>query len=125
VTDVIVVFKAFVTRVGEGPLDGQLSRDDVAKKGWLEFGTVTRRERRAAPFDFTLAKKAVRLNGATQAAITKLDVVFPESKAARSFEELPVEARKFIEKVESEIRIPVALVGTGPGSEDVVDRRKL
>jgi adenylosuccinate synthase len=52
-------------------------------------------------------------------------VVFPESKAARSFEDLPVEARKFIEKVESEIRIPVALVGTGPGSEDVVDRRKL
>ena len=125
VTDVIIVFKAFVTRVGEGPLDGQLSRDDVAKKGWLEFGTVTRRERRAAPFDFTLAKKAVRLNGATQAAITKLDVVFPESKAATSFEELPVEARKFIEKVESEISIPVALVGTGPGSEDVVDRRKL
>jgi len=125
VTDVIVVFKAFVTRVGEGPLAGQLSRDDVAKKGWLEFGTVTRRERRAAPFDFTLAKKAVRLNGATQAAITKLDVVFPESKAARSFEELPAEAIEFIEKVESEIKIPVALIGTGPSSEDVVDRRKL
>jgi adenylosuccinate synthase len=124
VTDVIVVFKAFVTRVGEGPLDGQLPREELAKRGWLEYGTVTRRERRAAPFDHALAKKAVRLNGATQAAITKLDVVFPESKCAQQFEDLPVAAKQFIESVEKEIKIPVSLIGTGPSSEHVIDRRK-
>jgi len=124
VTDVIVVFKAFVTRVGEGPLDGQLPREELAKRGWLEYGTVTRRERRAAPFDFTLAKKAVRLNGATKAALTKLDVVFPESKGAKKFGDLPTAAKQFIENVEGEIEIPVSLIGTGPSSEDVIDRRK-
>ncbi|HXZ98408.1 MAG TPA: adenylosuccinate synthetase, partial [Candidatus Acidoferrum sp.] len=78
VDDVIVVFKAFVTRVGEGPLEGQLSEEETRKRGWQEFGTVTGRLRRAAPFNFELAKRAVRLNGATQAAITKLDVAFPD-----------------------------------------------
>ena len=33
----------------------------------------------AAPFDMEPAKKAIRLNSATQLAVTKLDVVFPES----------------------------------------------
>jgi len=123
VTDVVVVFKAFVTRVGEGPLDGQLPREELAKRGWLEYGTVTRRERRAAPFDFNLARRSVRLNGATKAAITKLDVAFPQSKGVRRFEEIPADAKRFIEDVENAIKIPVSLIGTGPDSKDVVDRR--
>ena len=124
VTDVITVFKAFVTRVGEGPLEGQLSREEAARRGWIEYGTVTRRERRAAPFDFNLAKRAVRLNGATKAAITKLDVIFPEIKGATKFENISTAARQFIEKVENEIKIPVSLIGTGPSSGDVIDRRE-
>jgi len=124
VTNILVVFKAYVTRIGEGPLHGQLSREEMVRRGWLEYGTVTRRERRAAPFDFKLAKKAVRLNGATEAGITKLDVVFPESKSAKDFEQLPIPARQFIEEVEKDIGIPISLIGTGPGSKDVVDRRE-
>src|SRR5438132_12994878 len=80
VDDVIVIFKAYVTRVGEGPLEGQLKRDEVARRGWTEFGTVTGRERRAGPFDFKLAKRAVQLNGATQSAMTKLDVLSTNDK---------------------------------------------
>ncbi len=45
VDDVMVIFKAYVTRVGEGPLEGQLSRDEVLRRGWMEHGTVTGRER--------------------------------------------------------------------------------
>ena len=122
VDDVIVVFKAFVTRVGEGPLEGQLTEEETQKRGWQEFGTVTRRPRRAAPFNFDLAKKAVHLNGATQAAITKMDVVFPDTIGAKKFQDLPSKTRDFVEEVEKTIGIPVTLIGTGPSNEDLIDR---
>ncbi len=120
---VIVVFKAYVTRVGEGPLEGELSRDEVIKRGWLEYGTVTRRERRAAPFNFELAKRAVLLNGATDVAITKIDVVYPGCAGAKRYDELSREAKNFIEEVERKLNVPVTLISTGPDAEDVIDRR--
>src|SRR5207245_5385872 len=88
VDDVMVIFKSYVTRVGQGPLEGQLEREEVLRWGWVEYGTVTGRERRAAPFDFHLAKRAVQLNGATQIALTKLDVLYPAIKGATSRESL-------------------------------------
>jgi adenylosuccinate synthase len=122
VDDVIIVFKSFVTRVGEGPLEGQLTEEEAQRRGWQEFGTVTRRPRRAAPFNFELAKKAVHLNGATQAAITKMDVVFPDAIGIKRFADLPNKARAFVEEVEKAIGIPVTLIGTGPSNEDLIDR---
>ena len=122
VDDVIVVFKSFVTRVGEGALEGQLSEEETRKRGWQEFGTVTGRLRRAAAFSYELAKRAVRLNGATQAAITKLDVVFPETTGLRKYEQLSPKAKDFVEEVEKATGIPVTLIGTGPSSEDLIDR---
>ena len=71
VDDVLVVFKAYLTRVGSGELQGELSPDETIKRGWQEFGSVTGRLRRAAPFNYDLAKKSIRLNSATQIAITK------------------------------------------------------
>ena len=123
VDDVIVIFKAYVTRVGEGPLEGQLDRDEVARRGWTEFGTVTGRERRAAPFDFKLAKRAVQLNGATQIALTKLDVLFPSAKGARHLEDLDKAAKAFISEIEKQTGVPVMLIGTGPKEEDLIDLR--
>jgi adenylosuccinate synthase len=122
IDDVVVVFKAFVTRVGEGPLEGQLSQEETQKRGWQEFGTVTRRPRRAAPFDFSLAKRSVRLNGATQAAITKIDVVFPQAAGARRYEDLPADAKAFLNEVEKKTGVPVTLIGTGPSNENLIDR---
>jgi adenylosuccinate synthase len=123
VDDVLVVFKAYVTRVGGGPLENELSEDEAKKRGWLEFGSVTGRQRRAAPFDFALAKKAVRLNSATQLAVTKLDVMFPECARVRDWSKMPADARKFVEEIEGELGVKVALVGTGPDLDDIVDRR--
>lgn len=123
VDEVIVVFKAFVTRVGAGPLPGEISWEEAEKRGWAEIASVTGRRRRAAPFNFDLARRAVMLNSATQAAITKIDVLFPECKSAKSFSDLSDEAKKFIRRVEDEIKIPVTLIGTGPEVWDVVDRR--
>ena len=123
IDEVIVVFKSYVTRVGTGPLDKELSVEDAEKKGWSEFGTVTGRQRRAADFDFDLARRAIMLNGATQISITKLDVLFTDCAGKTSFDELPDDAKAFIKNIETELNTPVTIIGTGPEVHDVVDRR--
>ncbi len=123
VDEVITVFKAYTTRVGAGPLPGEISWEEAEKRGWAERGAVTGRRRRAAPFCFDLAKRAVMLNGATQAAVTKIDILYPECKGVRSYDELSNAAKEFVQKIEWEISVPVTLIGTGPGALEVVDRR--
>ena len=123
VDDVIVVFKAYLTRVGTGPMPGELSEEDRSAKGWEEFGTVTGRLRRAAEFDFGLAKRAVMLSSANQISITKLDVRFPNCAGITSYDELDEDAKSFIKKIEKELGVKVTLIGTGPGVTDVIDLR--
>jgi adenylosuccinate synthase len=65
----------------------------------------------------------VHLNGATQIAITKLDVVFPASKSTKEFGSLSEPAKEFIFNIEREVGIPVTLLGTGPAADDIIDRR--
>jgi len=124
VDEVIVVFKSYVTRVGTGPLAKELSLEEAEKKNWSEFGTVTGRQRRAADFDFDLARRAIMLNGATQISITKLDVLFTDCAGKTSFDELSEDAKSFIKNIENELNTPVTIIGTGPAINDVVDRRK-
>ncbi|MEM2995737.1 MAG: adenylosuccinate synthetase [Candidatus Bathyarchaeia archaeon] len=123
VDDVLIVFKTFMTRVGAGPLLGELPREEAIKRGWFEIAAGTGRERRSAPFNFELAKKAVKINGATQAALTKLDVVYPKCKGAKTYDEMPKEAKEFIKEIERQTGVPVVLVGTGPEALDIIDRR--
>lgn len=123
VDDVMVVFKSYVTRVGTGPLEDELKPEETEKRGWAEFGTVTGRPRRAAEFNFVLARRAVTLNSATQLAITKLDIVYPDCAHKTSFEQLTEPAKSFIKKIEDDVGVPVTIIGTGPESKDVIDRR--
>jgi adenylosuccinate synthase len=123
VDEVLVVFKAYLTRVGTGPMPGELRAEETEKKGWAEFGTVTGRLRRAAEFDFNLARRAVMLNSATQIAITKLDVRFPECSGVKSMSELSNNAKSFIKNIEEKLEVSVTLIGTGPLVDDVVDLR--
>ena len=123
VDEVMVVFKSYVTRVGAGPLENELASDMISKKGWSEWGTVTGRQRRAAEFNFSLAKKAIMLNSATQIAITKLDVLFPSCAHKTSYESLDGEAKSFIKNIEDKLGVPVTLIGTGPAINDIVDKR--
>ncbi len=123
VGEVVIVFKSFVTRVGEGPLKNEISPEEAAAKGWQEIGTVTGRQRRAAEFDFELAKRAIMLNSATQIAITKLDVVYPECTHMQSFSDLSSPAKYFIKTIEDKLKVPVTLIGTGPEVNDTIDRR--
>ena len=124
VDEVMVVFKSYVTRVGTGPMENELTPEETSKKGWDEVGTVTGRQRRAAEFDFNLARKAIMLNSATQIAITKLDVLFPDCANKISFDSLNTEAKSFIKKIEQNLNVPVTLIGTGPNVNDVIDIRK-
>ncbi len=71
------VVKAYTTRVGEGPFPTELHDDTgafLATEG-AEFGATTGRPRRCGWFDACLIKKAIRINGITHLAITKLDVL--------------------------------------------------
>jgi adenylosuccinate synthase len=82
---VVGVAKAYVTRVGEGPFPTEIEGPDQQRVRELggEFGTVTGRERRCGWLDLVALRYAVRLNGITSLALTKLDVL-------SHFEELPV-----------------------------------
>ncbi|MEE8132772.1 MAG: adenylosuccinate synthetase [Nitrososphaerales archaeon] len=123
VDDIILVFKAYVTRVGLGPLEKEINKKEAQKRGWFEVATVTGRERRAAPFNFELAKKAISLNSATQLAVTKLDVVFPECAHVREYDKLSDNAKHFMEQIEENTGRQVTLVGTGEDIKDTIDRR--
>jgi adenylosuccinate synthase len=123
VDNVLVVLKSFMTRVGTGPLPGELPKEEAVKRGWFETAAGTGRDRRSAPFNFELAKKAVLLNGATQVAVTKLDCVYPKCKGARTYNDLPSDAKQFINEIEKQTRVAAALIGTGPEALDIIDRR--
>ncbi|SFM55160.1 adenylosuccinate synthase [Methanolobus profundi] len=77
VDNVLAIVKAYITRVGEGPLPTELF-DDVGKQIQEvggEVGTTTGRSRRCGWFDLPLLKKAIYLNGYTSIALTKIDVL--------------------------------------------------
>jgi len=79
VDEVIGILKAYTTRVGEGPFPTELAEGDVIgdalqQKGH-EYGATTGRRRRCGWFDAVVATDAVRLNGLTGYAVTKLDVL--------------------------------------------------
>jgi adenylosuccinate synthase len=78
---IIGVTKAFQTRVGEGPFPTEVfgkSAERLRGTGtnpWDEFGTTTGRPRRVGWLDGVLLRYAVRINGLTELAITKLDIL--------------------------------------------------
>jgi adenylosuccinate synthase len=85
IDEVVGVSKAYVTRVGEGPFPSEIegpAQERVRELG-REFGTVTGRDRRCGWLDLVALRFAVRVNGITSLALTKLDVL-------SSFAEVPV-----------------------------------
>jgi adenylosuccinate synthase len=162
---VIGVSKAYVTRVGEGPmpteLHGPVGRE-LREKG-SEFGATTGRPRRCGWLDLPALRFAVRSAGIRYLALTKLDVLSTVSEpkicasyrlegrelryppldledlcavepqyvqfesfawpdAVAGWADLPREAQVFIELIEREVGVPVALVSVGPGREETIVR---
>ena len=123
VDEVVVVYKAYASRVGAGPFPTELPREEVERRSWEEFGAVTGRPRRIGEFDFEVARRSAMINGATQIAITNLDRRFKETFGATRLEDLPQEAREFIDRVQEAIGVPVTLISTGPDLEHMIDLR--
>src|SRR5262249_42924423 len=74
---VVGVYKAYATRVGEGPFPTEVQGEaaDVLRQlgtPWAEIGTTTGRLRRVGWFDAVLARYAAQINGIGTVAITKL-----------------------------------------------------
>jgi adenylosuccinate synthase len=77
IDQVVGVAKAYTTRVGAGPMPTELndSLGETIQKAGLEYGTVTGRPRRCGWFDAELVRFTSQLNGVTELALTKLDVL--------------------------------------------------
>ena len=74
---IIGVVKAYLSRVGESPLPSEIhgeEADSLREKGG-EYGTTTGRPRRVGWLDLVQVRQAVRVNGLTEIALTKLDVL--------------------------------------------------
>ncbi len=85
IDQVVGVAKAYVTRVGEGPFPTEIEGPDHERVRELgrEYGTTTGRARRCGWLDLVALRFAVRVNGLTSLALTKLDVL-------SAFDRLPV-----------------------------------
>ncbi len=158
------VAKAYTTRVGSGPFPTELSNEVGAllQKQGNEFGATTGRARRCGWYDAVLIRCAVRVNGLTSLAITKLDVLdhldqiqictgytfkgrrldeIPQDMAVLSacdpiyerwpgwkrsttgitaYRALPVEARRYLGRLEELANCPIDLVSTGSRREQTI-----
>ena len=77
VNRIIGVVKAYLSRVGESPLPTELNDKtaDYIRESGGEYGTTTGRPRRIGWVDLVQVRQAVRVNGLTEIALTKLDVL--------------------------------------------------
>jgi adenylosuccinate synthase len=146
-TSCIGIAKAYCTRVGEGgfatEVEGEVG-DRLRERGG-EYGATTGRPRRCGWLHIDDLQKAAMLNGITHWNITKLDVLDDEEsipvgvgynsdeviyeqvpgwKASTvgmtQFEELPANAQSYIKYIEEKTGVPVALIGTGQGREEMI-----
>ena len=159
------IVKAYSTCVGEGPFTAEWfgeEAENLRKKGG-EYGASTGRPRRVGPIDLVATRYGCRIQGATEVALTKLDVlsgmkevplcvqyelngaltddfpfpaILPEAKpvfrtmpgwncdisGVRRYEDLPKEARDYVETVEKAIGCHISYVSVGAEREAIITR---
>lgn len=129
VREVILVIRTYPIRVAgpSGPLAGEITWEELSKRAGTQIEpertTVTQKVRRIAAFDLAAVRRAVMLNRPTQIALQFLNYLFPADENAASWDALSPEARKYIEKLETDLGVPVTLVGTGRENAAMIDRR--
>ena len=121
--DVVVVFKAFPTRVGEGPFPTELTHEQSLAMGIQEFGTVTHRERRIGTWDGKMARYSAMINGCTAIAITGVDHIDKDVFGVKEYSKLTPKVREFLEQIESDTGCPVGIISTGPDQSQIIDIR--
>lgn len=146
----IGIAKAYCTRVGEGnfPTEVRGETGDRLRERGGEYGATTGRPRRCGWLHINDLQKGVMLNGVTHWNITKLDVLDEEESipvgvgyeengdviyeelpgwkantvGITKFEDLPLNAQSYIKYIEEKTGVPVALIGTGQGREEMIVR---
>lgn len=151
---VLGIVKVYTTRVGSGPFPTELrdeTGEQLAQLG-AEIGATTGRARRCGWLDVVALRRAMRANGVSSLCLTKLDVLdsFPVIRVctgydeagqaaeyedypgwrsattkARAFEDLPAQARDYIAAIEQHLDVPVDLISTGSGRDDIIVRKPL
>ncbi|MCG8435262.1 MAG: adenylosuccinate synthase [Gammaproteobacteria bacterium] len=145
---ILGITKAYTTRVGSGPFPTELFDtvgSHLARKG-NEFGSTTGRPRRCGWFDAFALKRVININSVSGLCITKLDVLdgletvsicidyddqgapvyeqldgwMETTGKARSVEQLPANARAYLERIESACEVAVDFISTGPDRDDTV-----
>ena len=90
ISRILGVFKAYCTRVGGGPMPTELKDEtgDLIRERGQEYGTTTGRPRRCGWFDAVAARFSARINGFTEVAITRLDILdtLPHLKICIAYE---------------------------------------
>ncbi len=166
VHSIIGVVKAYSTRVGNGPFPTELHNDigEHLRKNGHEFGATTGRPRRCGWLDLVALKYSVMINGITEIALTKMDVLddfltidiavaylyngkklksFPADcdtldnltleyitldgwnqslSLCKHYDDLPENAKKYIEFIEHFVGVPVSIVSTSPDREGTILR---
>ncbi|KGN99008.1 adenylosuccinate synthetase [Porphyromonas gingivicanis] len=105
--DVYGIFKAYCTRVGEGPFPTELFDETgklLAERGH-EFGSVTGRPRRCGWIDLVALRYTIMINGVTKLIMMKSDVLdtFSTIKACRAYKIDGIETRNFPYSIEQTI----------------------
>jgi adenylosuccinate synthase len=114
-----------------GPLAGELTWAEISRRSGIaedellqaERTSTTKRQRRVAEFDWALLRETASLNAPTDVALTFLDYLAIEHRAARRFEQLRPEARLFVEEIERVAGAPVSLLSTRFHPQGLIDRR--
>ena len=126
---IIGVTKAYISRVGIGPLPTELPQekgDDLREKG-KEYGTTTGRPRRVGWLDLVQVRQAVRVNGLTEIALTKLDILSDSGDLSvctsykingRLEKEMPASLHRF----RSAEPVYQTLPGWGQLSDDLIEK---
>lgn len=126
IDEVVVVYKAYVSRVGPGPMRFEWTEEQKKQYGIEERGTVSGRIRRLGDFDKNLAKESLSRNTGTRVAITCIDRLFKGNAGVKEFDQLTKEAKDFIEglntlfKKASNYYSGIAAISTGPNLEDTI-----
>lgn len=142
-SEIIGVTKAYCTRVGAGefPSEEEGEMENLLQTKGKEIGVVTGRRRRCGWLNLDELKYAHRLNGFTQIAITKVDVLddfetvklmskgkyiefqgWSETKHVKSFESLHPNLKSYLRFIEDEVGVRVGIISTGADREDIIVR---
>ena len=139
---ILAIVKAYTTRVGSGPFSTELFDDDgkkLSQKG-REFGATTGRERRCGWLDLVALKRSMAINGFTGICLTKIDVLddlerikvcveyknnipvyqsfegwMTDISKIKKYEDLPNNAKKYIEAIQKFLEVPIDIISNGPG----------